>query len=189
VINLFWLLAHKGIPGNETADSLAKKASILGYKPPFKIPYSDLYSEVKESLGKQFSTYLEESARVIGSMHVSLLLVLPAPSILINLLIENNRKETVLINRIRSNHYNLNFSLFQKNMITSAACSCGDPKQDINHIIFFCPITTPKFSHLRTFLVKSFPYHPIDIFPILNNFCSKLIRLLLAYLKANDILI
>jgi len=55
-----------------------------------------------------------------------------------------NRKEIVLINRIRSNHYNLNYSLHRKKIVPSAAYSCGDPKQDINHIIFFCPYTTPK---------------------------------------------
>jgi len=53
VIQLFWLPAHKSIPGNKIVDSLAKKATILGYKPPFKIPYTDLYSEIRKSLGKQ----------------------------------------------------------------------------------------------------------------------------------------
>jgi len=99
-----------------------------------------------------------------------------------------NRNDIVLVNRICSNHYNLNYSLFHKNMTNSAACLCEDPKQDINHIIFYCPIPTPKSYHLRSFLVKSFLY-PINILPILNNPNPKLIRLLSAFLKTNDILI
>jgi len=95
--------------------------------------------------------------------------------------------QIVLINKIRSNHYNLNYSLFRKNIVNSAACPCGDPRQDINHIIFYCLITIPKSSPLRSFLVKSFPFCPIDIFPLLINPSPKLIHLLLAYLKASDL--
>jgi len=46
------------------------------------------------------------------------------------------REEIVLINRLRANHYNLNYSLHRKNIVATKACSCGDPTQDINHIIF-----------------------------------------------------
>jgi len=48
------------------------------------------------------------------------------------------KEEIVLISRISSNHYNLNYSLFCKNLIESSICSCGDPRQDINHVIFLC---------------------------------------------------
>jgi len=51
----------------------------------------------------------------------------------------------VIINRIR-NHYNLNFSLFHKNIVNSPTCPYGDPRQDINHIVFYCPISIPKSS-------------------------------------------
>jgi len=135
VIYLFWLPAHKGIPGNETADSLAKEVSHSSYKPSFKIPYTDLFSEAKEFLDKEFSAYLEEAARTTGSQHAFLyqnyqnirLWYFKKPL---------NRKDIVSINRLRSNHYNFNFSLYRKNMVTSTACPCGNLKQDINHIIF-----------------------------------------------------
>jgi len=53
------------------ADSLAKKAISYGYKPNFVVPFPDLY-EVKESLNKQFSTYLNNSAQTKGIFHASL---------------------------------------------------------------------------------------------------------------------
>jgi len=178
---LFWVPSHKGIHGNEVPDSLAKKATVKGYKSNFKIPFPDLYTEIKESLDK-FESYLNDSARTKGTLHASLY--------------QNsnpkrpwyydkplNRKEIVLINRIRSNHYNLNYNLYRKNMVSSAACQCSDPKQDINHIIFYCPNTIMK---LRTYLKENYPNHTIDIFPILKDPDPKLIRLLF-YLSSNDI--
>jgi len=185
-IILFWLPAHRSIPGNERADELAKKAARSGSKPWFKVPYMDIFSEFRESLGKQFSEYLKESARVTRHLH-SLLYqhdISPKPWYYDKPI---NRNDIVLINRIRSNHYNLNYSLFRKKMVDSAACQCGESRQDINHIIFYCPLTIPKSLHLRTFLIKSYPHSPIDIMPILDNPSPKLIRLMTAFFKANDI--
>jgi len=179
---LFWVLAHKGIYGNEKADSLAKLASTLGFKSNFKVPFSDLYSEIKESLDKSFKSYLKVNLHISFYQNVNSN----------HLWYHNkpfNRNEIVLINRIRSNHYNLNYSLHRKNIFPSAACSCGDPRQDINHIIFYCPNTIMKSRHLRVYLRENFPHYNINIFPALRDLNPKLIRLLLSYLRSNDILI
>jgi len=185
---IFWVPSHKGIRGNEIADSLAKKAVFQGHKPNFKIPSLDLYAEVKESISKLFITYLNESSQSKGMLHASLYQSSNAklPWYHDKPL---NRKEIVLINRIRSNHYNLNYSLHRKNLVPSAACQCGDPRQDINHIIFYCPNTVTKSRRLRAYLRENFPNHYIDIFPILKDPDPKLIRLLLSYLLSNNITI
>jgi len=178
----------QSIPGNETPDFLAKCATTRGFKPYFKIPFTDFQLEARNILNAQFLAYLRESARTTGSLHATLYQSYNSskPWYFDKPL---NRSEIVLINKIRSNHYNLNYSLFCKNMVNSPACLCGDPRQDINHIVFYCPITIPKSSSLRSFLTKLFPHYPIDIFPMLSNPCPKLIRLLLAYLKAIDLAI
>jgi len=126
-LHIFWISAYKGISGNEIADFLAKRATTHGFKLNFKISYSDLFSEIKESLDKSFISYLNDSSRIKGIIHTSLYQNIHTrlPWYYDKLL---NRKEIVLINRIRSNHYNLNYSLHRKNMVSSAACFCDDPK-------------------------------------------------------------
>jgi len=71
--------------------------------------------------------------------------------------------------RIRSNHYNLNYSLHRKNIVASAACQCGDPRQDINHVIFRCPLTRLKSRKLIAYLRHCDPYNNLDLFSFLKS--------------------
>lgn len=43
-----------------------------------------------------------------------------------------------MVNRIKANHYNLNESLYRKNMCDYENCECGYEEQDINHLVFVC---------------------------------------------------
>ena len=95
-----------------------------------------------------------------------------------------NHQEIVLINRLRANHYNLNFSLHRKNMVDSPACTCGDPRQDANHVIFYCPLSRGRFALLGKFIKKTLPRYPNDIPPMLIDPQVKICRLLLSFFKS-----
>jgi len=66
------------------------------------------------------------------------------------------RNQIVLISRIRSNHYNFNYSLYRKNIIQSAACECEESHQDI---IFYCSKTRP-FSGFHPLSPPPQPFQP-----------------------------
>jgi len=186
-INLFWIPVHKDIPGNESVDFLAKKATTIPGYPLSKFLIRTFIQKLENLSVNNFLLILRSLLvwLVLCTLLFFRIYVLLTYGTLTSLLIEKKLFlliESVVIITISTTVY------FGKTWWLLWLVY-GDSKQDINHIILFCSIIIPKSSHLRTFLVKSYSYHLIDILPILNNPCLKLIRLLMAYLKANDILI
>jgi len=129
-INLAWVPSHMGIWGNEKADLLARQAASLGCKPKFKIPVTNFFSRSQRSLKTKFLAFLENDFYHKGTHYYkhffnSTLPIRPWFS-----RTPLPKDQIVIINRLRSNHHNLNLSLFRKNIINSPLCQCGDPRQD-----------------------------------------------------------
>ncbi|KAL6433819.1 hypothetical protein ACFW04_005804 [Cataglyphis niger] len=97
-----------------------------------------------------------------------------------------SRETIVTVSRIRSIHYNFNYSLFRKNLIDNKSCSCGHPSQDINHIVFCCPKKRNKSTQLRSAIVSA-GHQSMDIFDILKNPTNKICRLIIAFCKTCNI--
>jgi len=184
-IQLVWIPSHVGIRGNEMADLAAKRAAMNGRKPKFKVPHTALYSSIKSNMEGGFRSYLEDAFREKGIHYSSYFYQFsPKPWFY---RYSFTREQIVTINRIRSNHYNLNYSLFRKNIIGSGACPCGDSRQDVNHIIFYCRLTRHKSKHLLSFLFRHGISQPFNIFPLIKSPSHKLCRLLSAFFRSNDV--
>jgi len=181
-IQLVWIPSHAGIAGNESADATAKRAARNGHKSKFKIPHTDLFFSIKQRMETQFCSLLKEAFREKGVHYFSHFFHLsPKPWFHKYKL---DREQIVTINRIRSNHYNLNYSLYRKNIVVSPACPCGDSRQDINHVIFYCRLTRNKAKCLLSLLFRQNPTNFLNIFPYINSPSHKLCRLLLAFLRS-----
>ncbi|KYN16341.1 Ribonuclease H1 [Trachymyrmex cornetzi] len=149
-INLVWVPGHKGIYGNERADELAREAALRGRRPKFKIPYHDLLALSRDTHKRKFQAYLDHSASFKGQLFDNYYRnTLSKPWFYDKSL---NREEIVTISRICSNHYNLAYSLHRKGIVDSPSCFCGDPRQDINHIIFYCRLCIGKSAKLHSYI-------------------------------------
>ncbi|XP_018373152.1 PREDICTED: RNA-directed DNA polymerase from mobile element jockey-like [Trachymyrmex cornetzi] len=186
-VSLSWIPAYRGIPDNEIADGAAKEATEEGGRDNFKLPSSDLVLVADRNARERFIGYFEEASLNIGTQFARFYSEHYGKTWFYHMSLR--RQEIVLINRLRANHYNLIYSLHRKNMVDSPACPCGDSRQDVNHVIFHCPLSRGRFALLSRYLSKSFPHHAQDIFPMLIKPSPKLCRLLLAFFKSLNLLI
>ena len=93
------------------------------------------------------------------------------------------RYYVTLINRLRSNHYNLNVSLARKNYVESERCECGYEIEDIDHIVWRCH----RFDEQRTRLGEILWRKRLDkvesIYDILKREDWKKFRIIYDYIK------
>lgn len=143
-----------------------------------------IYTEAKDNLTIQFKAYLNDTSNIKEKNYFKYCYDLSAnpPSKTWFNGMHLPRRVITTISCIRSNHYNLNYSLHRKNLVPIPACDCGEGIQDINHAIFYCLLTIPHSTSLRQHLIEKFPQNPINIFTVLKQLSSKLCRLITAFL-------
>jgi len=186
-IRFAWIPSHLGIPGNERVDSFAKQAAFSGRKPKFKVPFSDFFSRSLRSLKDQSRAFLDSAFLTKGVYYFTNFFQSPPPLKPWFFHLPLSREQVITVSRLRSNHYNFNYCLYRKNIVASSACECGDPRQDINHVIFRCPLTGSKSTKLRFFLSQSVPSSIQDLSPFLKNPSPKLCRLIISFLKSRNL--
>lgn len=180
--------AHVGILDNETADLPAKKAIRRDRPSDYLPPYTDLYSILRKRYIDSTSKSLLAQARHKKSQYFDLYPSFSSRAWFSKLAL--SRVETVIACRIHSNHYNLNFNLCRCGIVGRPDCDCGAPQQDINHVLWSCPLLGAHRGSLLRSLERSLVFPPpYDVFELMKNPSHKSISPIVSFLHKSDTLI
>lgn len=139
-IKLIWIPSHIGISGNEQADKIAKIATNNPSNPNTRIPFTDLRQKFKLDSKKETEKTIRELSVTKGTEYFTYYYKDNTKPWFDNCKLK--RANIVMINRSRANHYNLAASLARVNFVNDAICQCNTGEQDLDHILWHCPIYT-----------------------------------------------
>ncbi|XP_070155254.1 uncharacterized protein [Polyergus mexicanus] len=128
IVHLFWIPSHRGIPGNERADTLAKESLRL---PDIfllsKCHYTNLYSKFKAISKDRASHIILTESLHKGKRYFNHVRDVLAPPWYNdkNIREDLTRPIVTFISRLRSYHTTAKGHLFDKNISDTAECSCG----------------------------------------------------------------
>ena len=129
-IRLQWVPGHLFLPGNDTADELARQGALLA---PSAIPCS-----LSPLIFRIYSRLISDWRRTVSSKYFDT----QVPSISIEELVLPRHARCVL-SRIRCNGHSLLLGYLSRiGRIENSSCSaCGHSSQDTSHLILHCPAT------------------------------------------------
>ena len=130
-IRLQWVPGHSFLPGNDTADELARWGALLALS---AIPCS-----LSRFISRIHSRLISDWRRTVSSKYFDT----QVPSISTGKLVLPRHARCVL-SRLRCNGHNLLLGSYLSRIgrIENPSCSaCGHPSQDISHLILHCPAT------------------------------------------------
>ena len=130
-IGLQWVPEYSFLPGNDTADDLARRGALLA---PSAIPCS-----LSSLISRIHSRIISDWRRTVSSKYFDT----QVPSISTEELVLPRHARCVL-SRLRCNGHSLLLGSYLSRIgrIENPSCSaCGHPSQDISHLILHCPAT------------------------------------------------
>ncbi|GIY37466.1 RNA-directed DNA polymerase from mobile element jockey [Caerostris darwini] len=147
-VHLFWIKAHAGHMGNERADELAKEAT---NSPTIDITIPINLQFIKKLIKKDISAEWQDRW-TNSNKGREVFALLPTTN-------EKRVQGDFFLNQLITGHGTL--AVYQNRFFgKTAACECGSPREDRNHLIFDCP---QRDSIRSKFFPSNFKRSSIDL--------------------------
>ncbi|XP_076287597.1 uncharacterized protein LOC143212571 [Lasioglossum baleicum] len=184
-IKFYWVPAHSGILGNETADALAKSAANTVAASSIKIPFTDLRESAKSVATQNTYNTIEKEGLFKGVNYFTHFHNRKSKPWFSH---TNLQREIITtVNRCRSGHYNLASSLFRIGFINDPKCHCGYESQDIDHVLWQCPTFDEQRLEFIKQLQKLHFFLPLSCNVLFSRPTVELCKISYSFLKACDL--
>jgi hypothetical protein len=146
---LVWSPGHKGIPGNEKANTVARQATAVPGAPTD--PVDERIRELKGVLqliekDRSDNPTLTRRYCTVGQYTWQLDQALPSKHTLA--LYNISSEEASVLIQVRTRHYRLNQSLYRLKIVDTADCQCGKGEESVQHVLLHCPRWTTARAEL-----------------------------------------
>ncbi|XP_044766286.1 uncharacterized protein LOC123322405 [Coccinella septempunctata] len=185
-ISLAWVPGHTCIPGNISADSLAKEGASLPHSNPVKADAREFWPLFKKTIWERWKREWVHIGRRKGRCYTQM----TCPDSLNKPWfhgLDLPRLYLTTINRIRSSHCSIPPHLFKINVRDSDACVCGE-KGDLLHIFLQCPNNQPNihkfYADVTSFLGSKIPL-PLSLEDVLFSNDPVIIKTIVNFLYAS----
>ncbi|XP_066596498.1 uncharacterized protein [Prorops nasuta] len=186
IILLYWIPSHVGIKGNDKVDKLAKEACVKTPSSNITLPYTDFFELFGRKAVINFKNSLFQEGTYKGTIYFDRYYRNCRQPWFKRL--SQPRDFITWVNRARSNHYHLRSSLARVKIIKNAACDCGNTVQDLNHILWNCPLLEEVRSQIVARLRKLNYFSPYSIEEFLALPKIKPLSFLFGFLKSSELL-
>lgn len=184
-IELVWVPSHTNITGNEKADTLAKKGTNFDTYLNYKLDPQNYLPTLKKQLWEQWQLEWQNTTRVKGRWYAGFQPFFPKKPWFSKFPYSGRRHITTII-RMRTGHCLTSEHKFRIGVADNPLCECGQI-EDLNHLIFDCPINVTLDFDLYRKLVACQIKAPINISSLLTDLNYEASVVLAKYLKLNNI--
>lgn len=146
-ILLQWIPAHRGIDGNEIADSIAKRGHSNSVSALTSLNYEELLVVINRAFLSYWEVSWHEQARLSGKgQFLSDILEKPCKRVSIP---GTSRRVNCAIARLRLGHAGVHNHLFRFRLVDSPLCTTCNVPETIPHYLLDCPFYGPVRSVLQ----------------------------------------